>query len=59
MSQQDHQQYMKEALAMAQEALDIGEVPVGCVFVYQEKIIAKGRNNTNASLNVFIINPGN
>ena len=37
----------------AQEAYDIGEVPVGCVFVRNGLIIGKGRNKTNESLNVM------
>ena len=46
--------YMKEALKLAQEAYDASEVPVGCVFVHQGKIIASGRNRTNESLNVIV-----
>lgn len=30
--------YMKEALKQAKKAAAIGEVPVGCVIVYQDKI---------------------
>ncbi|CEP12124.1 hypothetical protein [Parasitella parasitica] len=44
--------FMKEALAVAQEAYDNMEVPVGCVFVLDNKdIIAKGRNKPNESYN--------
>lgn len=32
---------------MAQEALKAGEVPVGCVFVRGDSIIARARNRTN------------
>jgi len=39
--------WMREAMAMAEEALAAGEVPVGCVFVRDEKIIARARNRTN------------
>ncbi|EFI27640.1 tRNA specific adenosine deaminase [Coprinopsis cinerea okayama7 len=42
-----HLKWMKEAMNMAEEALAAGEVPVGCVFVRDEKIIAKARNRTN------------
>lgn len=38
---------MREALIMAEEALDAGEVPVGCVFVTNGKAIARARNRTN------------
>lgn len=36
--------YMKEALKQAKKAYAIGEVPIGCVIVYDGKIIAKGYN---------------
>ncbi|KAI9098116.1 cytidine deaminase-like protein [Phlyctochytrium arcticum] len=42
---------MKAALDQAQEAYDVGEVPVGCVFVHNGEIIGRGRNRTNESLN--------
>lgn len=39
------------ALELAEEALQCGEVPVGCVFVHNKKVLAAGKNNTNLSLN--------
>ena len=36
----------------AEEALAAGEVPVGCIFVRDGKIIAKARNRTNELRNV-------
>ena len=36
--------YMKEALKEAKKAFKIGEVPIGAVIVYQDKIIARGYN---------------
>ncbi|KAF9204804.1 tRNA(adenine34) deaminase [Podila verticillata] len=44
---------MRVALDLAEEAHSVGEVPVGCVFVYDPsgEIIGKGRNRTNESLN--------
>lgn len=36
--------YMKEALKQAKKAYAIGEVPIGCVIVYDGKIIARGYN---------------
>ncbi|ESK85476.1 trna specific adenosine deaminase [Moniliophthora roreri MCA 2997] len=42
-----HEQWMKKAMHMAEEALASGEVPVGCVFVRDDKIIAQARNHTN------------
>ncbi|KAJ3139772.1 tRNA(adenine34) deaminase [Physocladia obscura] len=52
--------FMRAALEQAQEASDAGEVPVGCVIVLESssdgdkgdgRIIARGRNRTNESLN--------
>ncbi len=37
---------MREALKEATKALELGEVPVGAVVVCQEKIIARGHNQT-------------
>ncbi len=39
--------YMKAALAQAKKAYDLGEVPIGCVIVYEDKIIARGYNRRN------------
>ncbi len=36
--------YMMEALALAREAAEAGEVPVGCVIVRDGRIIGRGRN---------------
>jgi len=36
--------FMNQALKLAQRAFDEGEVPIGAVVVYQEKIIGKGYN---------------
>ncbi|THH33905.1 hypothetical protein EUX98_g306 [Antrodiella citrinella] len=47
-----HMKWMKRALAMAEEALETGEVPVGCVFVRENVIIAQARNRTNELGNV-------
>lgn len=39
--------YMKEALKQAKKAAAIGEVPIGCVIVYDNTIIARGYNKRN------------
>jgi len=39
--------YMKEAIKQAKKAAIIGEVPIGCVIVYENKIIARGYNKRN------------
>lgn len=41
------EKYMKEALRQAKKAAAIGEVPIGCIIVYQDKIIARGYNRRN------------
>ena len=38
------EKYMKEALHQAKKAQLIGEVPIGCVIVYQDRIIGRGYN---------------
>ena len=43
---------MEGAFELANEALAVGEVPIGCVFLDSaEKVIATGRNRTNESGN--------
>ena len=39
--------YMREALKQARLALKHGEVPIGCVIVYRDKIIGRGYNRRN------------
>ena len=38
-----HEDYMDEALEEARKALDAGEFPVGCVMVYEDEIVSRGR----------------
>ena len=38
------EKYMREAIRQAKKAVAINEVPIGCVIVYEEKIIARGYN---------------
>lgn len=38
------EKYMKEAIKQAKKALALNEVPIGCVIVYEDKIIARGYN---------------
>ena len=40
----DDRSYMEQALALAKEAAQEGEVPVGCVIVRQGQIVGRGRN---------------
>lgn len=39
--------YMKEAIKEAKKAAKLGEVPIGCVIVYEDKIIGRGHNKRN------------
>ena len=38
------EKYMKEAIRQAKKAAAIGEVPIGCIIVYEDKIIGRGYN---------------
>jgi tRNA(adenine34) deaminase len=38
------EEYMAQALKLAQEAFDAGEVPVGCVVVRDDTVVGRGRN---------------
>lgn len=42
------EKYMKEALKQAKKAGIAGDVPIGCVIVYKDMIIARGYNKRNA-----------
>lgn len=46
-----HEKWMKIALDHAREALENGEVPVGCLFIYNNEIIANGGNTVNETKN--------
>ena len=48
----DHK-YMKEALRQAKKAYALEEVPIGCVIVYDGKIIARGYNRRNTDKNTL------
>ena len=39
--------YMKQAITQAKKAAAIGDVPIGCVIVYEGKVIARGYNRRN------------
>ena len=41
------EKYMKEALRQARKAYKLEEAPIGCVIVYEDKIIARGYNRRN------------
>lgn len=41
------EKYMREAIKQAKKAAAIGDVPIGCVIVYDDKIIARAYNKRN------------
>ena len=45
--------YMKEAIKQAKKAYKIKEVPIGCVIVREDKIIARGYNKRNTKKNTL------
>lgn len=47
------EKYMREAIRQAKKAAAINEVPIGCVIVYEEKIIARGYNRRIIDRNVL------
>ena len=44
---------MKEALKQAKKAYELGEVPIGCVIVYDHEIIGRGYNRRNTDKSVL------
>lgn len=48
-----HERYMKEAIRQAKKAAKIGEVPIGCVIVFEDRIIARGYNKRNTKKNTL------
>ncbi|MCC8137239.1 MAG: tRNA adenosine(34) deaminase TadA [Clostridiales bacterium] len=45
------EKYMKEALRQAKKAYALQEVPIGCVIVCEDRIIARGYNRRNTDKN--------
>uniref|UniRef100_A0A3Q3WRZ1 tRNA-specific adenosine deaminase 2 n=1 Tax=Mola mola TaxID=94237 RepID=A0A3Q3WRZ1_MOLML len=43
--------WMDSAFHVAGDALENGEVPVGCLLVYDDEVVGKGRNEVNESKN--------
>lgn len=41
------EKYMKMAITQAKKAAKNGDVPIGCVIVYEDKVIARGYNKRN------------
>lgn len=47
------EKYMKEAIKQAKKAYALEEVPIGCVIVYQDKIIGRGYNRRTTDKNTL------
>lgn len=49
----EDERFMRAALAQAKKALALDEVPIGCVIVYEGRIIARGYNRRNTDKNTL------
>ena len=47
------EKYMKEAIRQAKKAYAIGEVRIGCVIVYEDKVIGRGYNRRTIDKNTL------
>nr|KAF6503671.1 adenosine deaminase tRNA specific 2 [Rousettus aegyptiacus] len=50
-SAEETEKWMEAAMQMAKEALENTEVPVGCLMVYNNEVVGKGRNEVNQTKN--------
>lgn len=50
---EQQEKYMKQAIRQAKRAYALGEIPIGCVIVYEDKIIARGYNRRNTDKNTL------
>lgn len=48
MNSKEEKRYMRQAITLAKKAAAKGDVPIGCVIVYEGKVIARGYNRRNA-----------
>ena len=48
------EKYMKQAIKQAKKAYALDEVPIGCVIVAGDKIIARGYNRRNTDKNMIL-----
>jgi len=49
----EHIKFMRQAIKQAEKAYEKEEAPIGCVIVYENKIIARGYNRRNTDKNVL------
>ena len=43
----EDERYMRQAITLAKKAAANGDVPIGCMIVYEGKVIARGYNRRN------------
>lgn len=48
-----HEKYMRQAIRQAKKAYELGEVPIGCVIVYEGKVIGRGYNRRTVDKNTL------
>lgn len=53
MEQDKDIKFMREAIKQARKAYEIEEVPIGCVIVHEDKIIARAYNKRNTKKNTL------
>ena len=46
----EHEKYMQRAMALAQQSIDDGNRPAGCVIVRDGEVVAEGRNLVNTDV---------
>ena len=51
--QKKDKKYMRQAITQAKKAAALMEVPIGCVIVYEDKVIARGYNRRNTDKNTI------
>ena len=47
------EKYMKMAVKLAKKAATMGEVPIGCVIVYEDRVIGRGYNRRKTDKNTL------
>lgn len=47
------EKYMKMAVKLAKKAASMGEVPIGCVIVYEDRVIGRGYNRRKTDKNTL------
>ena len=50
----DDKTYMAQALELARQAMETGDVPVGCVIVQKEQVVGRGRNRREQRQNALL-----